>query len=191
MAADRTARFEEIYNEYSMLILAYAARRTADAHDAADVLAETFVVAWRRIDEVPPGEDARPWLYGVARWVLANHHRGNRRRQSLDERLVADVARTVADATADRQADHSDVAAAFAQLSDGDRELLTMVAWDGLGRDEIASILGCNRAAVRLRLYRARRRLEQLLAIEAMKRSTGSGHGARRWAAASPDQEDA
>jgi len=165
MAADRKTRFEEIYGEYSGLILAYAARRTADAYDAADVLAETFVVAWRRIDEVPPGEDARPWLYGVARWVLANHHRGNRRRQTLDERLAAGVAGAVADSTVDRQAERSHIATAFAQLGDGDRELLAMVVWDGLGRDEVADILGCSRAAVRLRLHRARRRLAQLLAI--------------------------
>ena len=84
---ERHRRFTELYDRYSGHILAYAARRTAGNADAADVLAETFLVAWRRLDDVPTDEAARPWLYGVARRVLANHHRGVTRRSRLDDRV--------------------------------------------------------------------------------------------------------
>lgn len=187
---DAEARFEELYDRYSGLILTYAARRTSDAQDAADVLADTYVVAWRRIEEVPPGEDARPWLYGVARWVLANHHRGKRRRKGLDERLTADITNLIADSALDADLDRSAVAAAFEELTESDRELLTLVGWDDLDRDEIAVILGCPRATVRLRLHRARKRFEQALNKHGVKRFAASGHESTRWANARPGSED-
>jgi RNA polymerase sigma-70 factor (ECF subfamily) len=73
---ERRRRFEEIYAACHDPVLGYVLRRTGNGHDAADVLAETFLTAWRRLDDVPGGESTRPWLYGVARRVLANHHRG-------------------------------------------------------------------------------------------------------------------
>lgn len=188
--ADAETRFQEIYDQYSGLILAYAARRTADAQDAADIVADTFMVAWRRIEEVPAGEDARPWLYGVARWVLANHHRGKRRRQTLDERLATNVVTLIDDAAIDPQLDRAVVAAAFAELADSDRELLTLVGWDGLDRDEVAVIVGCSRATVRLRLHRARKRFEEALNKRGMKRFSATGHGPVRWADARAGSED-
>jgi RNA polymerase sigma factor (sigma-70 family) len=188
--ADPGSRFEEIYDGYSGLILAYASRRTANADDAADVLAETYMVAWRRINEVPPGEDARPWLYGVARLVLANHHRGQRRRQGLDDRLAANVSDLIADAALEVGVDHSAVAAAFAELAESDRELLTLVGWDQLDRDEIAVIIGSTRAVVRLRLHRARRRFDIALNNRGVKRFTATGHEPTRWANARPGSED-
>ncbi len=81
------ARFERLYAEHGRAVLAYAVRRSIDAQDGADVVAETFLVAWRRLDDVPPGEAARLWLYGVARRVLANRQRSERRRERLAERL--------------------------------------------------------------------------------------------------------
>lgn len=189
--ADAESRFEEIYDRYSGLILAYAARRTSDAHDAADVLAETYMVAWRRIKEVPAGEDARPWLYGVARLVLANHHRGKRRRRGLNQRLALDVANLIDDAAAfHSELDSSAVAAAFDDLSEGDRELLTLVGWDGLERDEVAAIIGCTRATVRLRLHRARRRFQEALNKHGVKRFSAGGHEPTRWANARSGSED-
>ena len=188
--ADTEARFQELYDRYSGLILAYAARRTANAHDAADVLAETYSVAWRRIKDVPAGDNARPWLYGVARLVLANHHRGKRRRQDLDQRLAMNVSELIGDAAIEAGVDHSAVAAAFAELTDNDRELLTLVGWDELDRDEIAAIIGSTRAVVRLRLHRARRRFEQALNRHGVKRFAPTGHEPTRWANASPEMED-
>lgn len=80
-------RFAALFERIHRPLLAYALRRVSDPADAADVVAETFLVAWRRLDDVPAGEAARPWLFGVARRVLANHYRGERRRDALADRL--------------------------------------------------------------------------------------------------------
>ncbi|GAA1888852.1 RNA polymerase sigma factor [Actinomadura bangladeshensis] len=157
---DRRRRFEEVYAAHRAQILGYALRRTSDPQDAADVLAETFLTAWRRLDDVPPGEQARLWLYGVARRVLANHHRGERRRSAL----AADLGSLLRDAPAVREAgDMAHVAAAFRSLPDRDRELLSLVGWEGLDHGEIATVLGCSRNAVRIRVHRARRRFARAL----------------------------
>lgn len=190
MSHNGQARFEEIYNAYSGAILAYAARRTQDSQEAADITAETFTVAWRRIHEVPPGEEARPWLYGVARRVLANHRRGERRRRSLDERLASDIAGVIDVASVSDATERSAIARALGALSERDRELLTLVGWDGLARDEIAKILGCSRATVRLRLHRARQRFHTLLLEGDLKRNPPTGHDSGRWATARPEQEE-
>lgn len=191
MLTDRRARFEEIYRAYSGLILAYAARRTGDVHDAADVVAETFTVAWRRLDDVPAGEAARPWLYGVARKVLANQRRGLERRRRLHDRLQAELTEAVGDrSSVDDEPDLALVAEALAQLSDGDRELLTLVAWDGLSGEDIAVMLGCSPTTVRVRLHRARKRLAQQLDVSTVKQRADAGHGSSRGAPALPDLEE-
>ncbi len=86
-AHDRDARYRALYEENFRLVLGYALRRTASADDAADVAAECMLIAWRRLSDVPAGAEARLWLYGVARRVLANHHRGAERRDRLGSRL--------------------------------------------------------------------------------------------------------
>src|SRR6266511_3820793 len=90
--ANRQERFRLIYQANSPPILGYVLRRTQSPDDAADVVAETFLTAWRRLDDLPRGLEARLWLYGVARRVLANHRRGERRRLRLTERLRDDIA---------------------------------------------------------------------------------------------------
>ncbi|GAB3435443.1 hypothetical protein GCM10027517_04600 [Phycicoccus ginsengisoli] len=80
-------RFSALFERTHPALLGYAVRRVADPADAADVVAETYLVAWRRLDDVPGGDEARPWLFGVARRVLANHYRGERRRHALADRL--------------------------------------------------------------------------------------------------------
>ena len=168
--------FEEIYEAYSCLILAYAARRTGDVNDAADVVAETFTVAWRRLEDLPDGEQARPWLYGVARRVLANQRRGAERRRRLNDRLQNEsTGFPVSGASDSESPELARIAEAFAQLAEGDRELLTLVAWDGLRREEIAAILGCSPTTVRVRLHRARQRLAQRLD------ASGTGDRCRTW----------
>jgi RNA polymerase sigma-70 factor, ECF subfamily len=91
-ADERRHRFEAIYAAGFGPILGYVLRRTDNGEDAADVVAETFLTAWRRLDDVPPGDRAMLWLYGVARRVLANHRRGERRRSDLSDRLRAELA---------------------------------------------------------------------------------------------------
>ncbi|MGI8702451.1 MAG: RNA polymerase sigma factor [Nocardioidaceae bacterium] len=91
--------FRAIFDENHLPLLAYALRRTPDACDAAEVLADTMLVAWRRIEEVPAGEETRPWLYGVARRVLGNRRRGDERRQRLTDRLALEIGELVVNPT--------------------------------------------------------------------------------------------
>src|SRR6266567_1570863 len=158
---ERRRRFEAIYTVNCGPILGYALRRTGNGDDAADVVAQTFLTAWRRLDDVPADEGARLWLYGVARRVLANHHRGQRRKSELAERLRLDLAVTYQEPEYTGQL--VGLAAAFQSLTGADRELLALVAWEGLDHAEIASVLGCSRNAVRIRLHRARSRFAAAL----------------------------
>jgi RNA polymerase sigma-70 factor, ECF subfamily len=157
--ADRLARFRAVYDSNYHRILGYVLRRTANRQDAEDAVAETFLTAWRRLEKVPPGNGARPWLYGVARNVLANNRRGERRRVRLRNVLNAEPGSQ----SLQRGGTDTEVAAAFAGLGDDDRELLALAAWEGLDPGEIATVLGCSRNAARIRLHRARRRLAREL----------------------------
>lgn len=154
-------RFERLYGRHGRAVLAYAVRR-ADAQDAADVLAETFLVVWRRLDEVPDGDAERLWLYGVARRVLANQQRSERRRQRLAERLRRELPAALAEVPAPAPPGGA-VAAALAQLGPEDQEMLRLSAWEELSPGEIATVLGVSQIAARSRLHRARRRLRSAL----------------------------
>jgi RNA polymerase sigma-70 factor (ECF subfamily) len=153
-AAERR-RFEELYTEHYGAVSAYVHRRTDRSDGTADVIAETFTTVWRRLGDVPRGDQARPWLYGVARRVLANHRRGESRRTALAQRLRDELAAWQPPPPG--QVPH-EVREAFSRLPDADRELLTLVVWEGLGAAEIATVLGCSRMAARQRLHRARKR---------------------------------
>lgn len=159
---ERQRRFEAVYTACHAPVLAYALRRTASPEDAADVIAETFLTAWRRLDEMPRGPQARLWLYGVARRVLANHHRGERRRSALAERLRAELA--AAYFPPEYSGELARIATAFGRLPDRERELLALNAWEGLDYGQIAVVFGCSRNAVRIRLHRARGRFAAELA---------------------------
>lgn len=159
----REREFEALYTDTFHHLLGYALRRCDCAEDAADVVAETFAITWRRMDSVPSGEQARLWLYGVARNVLANHRRGLARRHSLSATLAAEVGDRYAPA-ADAGLADGVVGQVFRALPDDDRELLSLVAWEGLDHGQIAKVLGCSRNAVRIRLHRARKRLARGLA---------------------------
>ena len=106
ISAGRDETFRRLYHENFDALLGYALRRTARPEDAADVVADTFLVAWRRQRDVPPGEQARLWLYGVARRTLANQRRGDVRRTHLGERLGADLALVVPDLADDVTTHH-------------------------------------------------------------------------------------
>lgn len=154
----RSERFAELYRREYAVVMRYV-RRRASADLVDDVVCDTFLVAWRRFDEVP--DEPRPWLVGVARNVLATHQRGSRRRDALRER-VADAGRDeVRDG--DLAEDESGVVAALARLAWKDREALTLIAWDGLTPREAAQVLGEAPGTFRVRLHRARARLRRLL----------------------------
>jgi RNA polymerase sigma factor (sigma-70 family) len=154
--------FSRLYREQGRAILAYALRRVEDPEDAADVVAETFLVAWRRLGEVPAGVGARLWLYGVARRVIANLHRTERRRTRLGQRL-AESLRTELATHSTPSGEAAEVLRAMVGLSDGDRELLLLVSWEELSPGEAAKVLEISSLAARSRLHRARRRLSALL----------------------------
>ena len=154
--------FTRLYREHGRAILAYALRRVEDREDAADVVAETFLVAWRRLDEVPPGSGARLWLYTVARHVVANLHRTDRRRTRLGRRL-AETLRTELATHRPPGGEAAEVLRAMAGLGEEDRELLLLVSWEGLSPSEAAKVLEVSALAARSRLHRARRRLRALV----------------------------
>jgi len=160
--AERRERFEAVYRELYAPICGYALRRVREPEDAAEVIAETFATLWRRFDACPQDAELRPWLFGVARRVIANQRRGEGRRSALGERLAANVDHAALETARPDEATN-ELARAFANLNESDRELLSLVAWEGLTRAEIAVVLGTNRATVRLRLHRARRRLREAL----------------------------
>jgi RNA polymerase sigma factor (sigma-70 family) len=159
---ERRHRFEAMYEANHVALLGYLLRRTDNTDDAADALAETFLTAWRRLDDVPGGAQARLWLYGTARRVLANYRRGERRRIALADRLREDLAASYRPPEFFGEA--AEIAAAFGSLPEADRELLALAGWEGLDAGELAQVLGCSRNAARIRLHRARRRLAAELA---------------------------
>jgi len=157
-AGQREDRFRSSYELVRPRLLAYTLRRTSSPEDAADVLAETFAIAWRRLDDVPQGEDAILWFYATAHKVLANHYRWARRHSELVDRLGAHLhAALVSDDAAGP--DRVEALAAFRCLDDADRELLMLASWEGLDSADLARVIGCSPLAARLRLHRARGRL--------------------------------
>ena len=155
-------RYGQLYRDQARAILAYALRRVESSEDAADVVAETFLVAWRRLDEVPVGDGGRLWLYAVARRVIANLHRAERRRTRLGLRLAASM-RTELASRSTATGEGAEVLRAMGELGGDDRELLLLVSWEELSPGEAAKVLGISPLAARSRLHRARRRLRALL----------------------------
>jgi RNA polymerase sigma-70 factor (ECF subfamily) len=152
--------FPDLYARHRDDVWRYFRRRTPDA--AEDLMTEVFVVAWRRRADVPA--DALPWLYGVARKVLANHRRGDARREALLRRAGAHLGAAASD-PAELVGARAELARALATLRERDRELVLLVAWEGLSIDEAASALGCRRGTAAVRLHRARKRLRAELAL--------------------------
>lgn len=159
-------QFARLYAEYGRDVLAYALPRAGGPEDAADVVAETFLVAWRRARDVPTGPEARLWLFGVARRVVANQRRSESRRTRLGERLRTELRAAVPTQPAPDAEDRG-VLSALRRLGDDDRELLLLAGWEGLKSPQIAQVLGISSVAARTRLHRARRRLRSELAEEA------------------------
>jgi RNA polymerase sigma-70 factor (ECF subfamily) len=155
--AMREERFTRLYDALFAEVRAYAWRRAPDVAD--DVVAETFTIAWRRLDDLPA--EPLPWLIGVARNVLLNLQRGERRRREREVFCAgADVVPSFAVAVEDRAA----LAAALRRLPARDREILLLAAWEHLDRAALATALGCSKATAAVRLFRAKKRLAAALA---------------------------
>jgi RNA polymerase sigma factor (sigma-70 family) len=169
----REARFTRVYEQHHETVRRYVWRRDPDLVD--DVVAETFLVAWRRIDDIP--EQAAPWLIGVARNVRRNERRGARRRHAMSLRL-ADAVPALVGADAPREA--AAIEAALRHLPARDREVLLLAVWDELDRTQIAQALGCTKANASLRLHRARRRFARALAVQRPDRTPSAALAPRR-----------
>lgn len=168
----RVERFRVLYDDAYPRVMAYALRRARTREDALDVVAETMLVAWRRLDQIPADQRRLPWVFGVARRVLANHYRAVAR----GDRLAARAAHQPHSAAPEFDAVHE----ALDALRPDHREILTLAAWDDLDNNEIAVVLGITPAAVAVRLHRARARLARELgrlgvaeAVEKLPQSGG------------------
>jgi RNA polymerase sigma-70 factor, ECF subfamily len=200
MSMERRVRFELLYGKHAPAVKAYVLRRAAPAV-ADDLVAEVFVVCWRRFDEIPA--DPLPWLLGVARRVLSTYRRGERRGAALRQRLADDAgapevvgdgvpASTAAGGirwqgapgegtllSASSGEGGGALREALARLSESDRELLLLIAWEGLSPTQAAAAMGVSAATMRVRLHRARRRLARALLREDGERGEGSERGER------------
>jgi RNA polymerase sigma-70 factor (ECF subfamily) len=152
--SERERRFDALFAEHVANIASYCRWRSPSSADGEDALAEVFLIAWRRLDDVPAGAQARTWLYAVARKVLANRARASARRERLSEKLGA---QPVGPGTGDAPL-IALVHDALASLGPRDREVLLLSEWEGLTPSEIATVMRCPVVTARGRLYRARRR---------------------------------
>lgn len=166
--ADGRRGFACLYEAHRLHVLAYCVRRTNRA-DAADACSETFLVAWRRLDDLPAEPDTLPYLYGIAHKVLGNQFRSLQRRSRLEAKLrklgvadAADAGVVVLQGARDRQ-----VVAAIRRLKPVDREIVMLSAWEELPRSVIAEMMGMTKAAVDQRIHRSYERLARMLGVVA------------------------
>ena len=157
---DPRAAFEQLFRDTRTDLLAYILRRSAGAEDAADALAETYLIAWRKLEVIPPGDRARLWLFGVARNMLLKTASRSRSGNLLVGRLAVELRSAQADESPPDAERSLALRAALNALPDLDREILTLTAWEGLTPKQIAAVLGRSPNLVRVRLHRARLRLK-------------------------------
>ncbi|MEV6489976.1 RNA polymerase sigma factor [Actinoplanes sp. NPDC051633] len=158
---DTTTQFTSLYERHHRQVYGYAVTRAG--RDLADeVVAETFLIAWRRFGALPRREPL-PWLLGTARNVVRERYRAEERQRRIAAEMTAWVEEAGAD-VADTVTDRAAVLAALAGLTEDDRELLTLTAWHGLEPRAAARVIGCTTATYFVRLHRARRRLTEAMA---------------------------
>lgn len=158
------ATFESFHTTHVRDVLGYCLRRTshAEAHDAA---AETFAIAWRKFDAIPSGDAALAWLYRVAANVMRNQFRSIRRAHNLAAKLGSQPVPILPgpEVQVVRRAVDDEVLRAVAALRPKYREVLRLVEWEELPREQVAALLHISRAAIDQRIHRAYQQLEQHL----------------------------
>lgn len=161
MSLSEERRFEDLYSRYGKHVYAYCARRAGNV-DVSDLVAEVFLVAWRRMDQVPAGEGCLPWLYGVAFRVLNHRFRSFKRRTRAVERLES-LAAVELDVPPDvllvQRDEYRLVREAASRLKAIDQEILRLTLWEELTHKQAAQVLGIEVGAVKERAHRARHRL--------------------------------
>ncbi|HEY5650241.1 MAG TPA: sigma-70 family RNA polymerase sigma factor [Acidimicrobiia bacterium] len=169
------AEFRSLYVQHHPDVLAYFLRRLG-REEALEAAADVFLIAWRRADDVPPGSQARLWLFGVARNVLRNRQRSERRLL----RLVTKIASTSAlspplpEAVVVRRAQDEEIIASLSRLSPADREVIMLRLWEEAAFDEIGTLLGCSRHAAEQRYAKALKRLHSVHARAGHEEASGT-----------------
>lgn len=183
MAASSEERFRALYDQHHPAILAYFVRRIG-SQDALDATDDVFAVAWRRLSLVPAGDEALCWLYAVARNVVANRLRSERRRSRLLARLggLRPPEILAPEPEVLRNLEGKQVLELLASLRPADQELVLLSYWEGLSHSEIGEVLGCTKGAVDARMHRA---------LERMRRAIRqNNHGTFRQAGRAPAEEE-
>jgi RNA polymerase sigma-70 factor (ECF subfamily) len=159
----RRERFRVLYNDLYDDLWRYVQRRSINTEEARDTLSEVFLVAWRRLEDIPAGKEARLWLFGVARNLVKTSWRKRKRSGDLVVRIGSEMSTR---GTTDEELDNSGVlkiVKALQFLSESDQEILRLLAWENLSHKEISVVLGCSENAVAIRIRRARVRLMKVL----------------------------
>jgi RNA polymerase sigma factor (sigma-70 family) len=174
-------RFRRLFDDYHRQVYVYCRRRT-DAETARECASETFLIAWRRIDDVPADDRTLRWLYGVARRVLANAHRSQRRFRRLIFKLggLRGDPEASPETIVVRRAEDQELLDAMVRLRPQDQELLRLAVWEELPHAEIGEVFGCSAHAVDQRIRRAENRL-----LSELRRS---GHRHQQTAAPNPSR---
>jgi len=172
--------FESLYRRTYKKTLAYVIRRTAEPADAHDVVAETYLIAWRRLDEFSKARSPQAWLYRVARLTLANHRRSSKRLSSLVGKIETQKHTPQSPPDPAQAAESRDelrrMVSAMHSLSERDREILCLAAFEDLDHGDIALVLDIRKALVRSVLHRARKRLATALDVDEARHEGPSGH---------------
>lgn len=176
----RQQRFVQLFDDHSTELTGFAVRRVG-ASNAGDVVGETFLIAWQRLADIPPGH-ARAWLYAAALNVIRHQVRADSRRNRLADRVSFEsppaVTYSSGDPAADRLANQLVTRAVLARMSAPDQEMLRLAEWEQLSHQEIGRVLSCTATAVKVRLHRARRRFAAALTAETNTQPTDSAHPA-------------
>ncbi|MCL1602024.1 MAG: sigma-70 family RNA polymerase sigma factor [Actinomycetia bacterium] len=161
-ATNDSVRFERLYGQNRDAIVSYCMRRIG-RDEAMDVVASTFAVAWRRIDDVPHGEAELSWLYAVAYRMLANQRRSGSRFDALKAKLVTTERQTMPDPANQvvRHEDYQRLIDALGTLKGTDQEILRLLTWEEHPRDEIAAMFRVSRSTLDQRIHRATQRLRK------------------------------
>ena len=162
----RRERFRILYNDLYDDLWRYVQRRSISTEEARDTLSEVFLVAWRRLEDIPAGKEARLWLFGVARNLVKTSWRKRKRSGDLVVRIGSEMSTR---GITDEELDNSGVlkiVKALQFLSENDQEILRLLAWENLSHKEISVVLGCSENAVAIRIRRARVRLMKVLQSE-------------------------
>lgn len=188
----RQVRFEQLFADTRTDLLAYALRRATSPEDAADVVGDTFLIAWRKLDSLPPGDEGRLWLFGVARNVLRQSRRREHASHATVERLRQELRNAIATLAPPEEEWSTVLRAALSTLPESQREVILLAAWEELSPREIATVTGAPVNLVRVRLHRARARLQRALAptdLGAARRATATTSDHTRTKVASDDHQ--